>query len=120
MKSWITAVIALAATGLVFFLVTDPLFDAAASEVCGKHGLAHGYVLIDAQGHLGYRPSSAPDFSCTFEDGGGRTVFVDENDGVVEGTAKYLALRFSGWILPVVGAAIGMIGAAKLGLIGDD
>lgn len=119
MKSWIALVIALTATGLVFLLVTDPLFDAAAHEVCENHAREHSYVLIDWDGDLGYR-GSPPDFSCSFEDASGRTTLVDEHDGVVGVTTRYRLLRSLAWILPVVGAALGMLGATKLGLAGDD
>jgi hypothetical protein len=112
-------VVALAFLG---FQLADPFYDAAARSVCSTYAADHGLVLVEARGsprgRRGFR--SFPDYSCRFRDGAGSWAFVDQNDGLIEPTWTYHALRTVGWLSWVVGVATGVGVSAALGLLKQD
>jgi hypothetical protein len=106
------------------FAVSDPIFDAAARNLCSAHAQEHGLELLEAEGIFGYRrmrnwwtPRSAA-YWCRFEDKAGQVVFIDELDRTMHVTWESRATRFAGWgaiVLPIVaGVAIsGVLGLLK-------
>jgi hypothetical protein len=105
--------------GFLGFLVADPIHDAAARSICSTYAAEEGLVLVEARGlpagRLGF--SSFPDYSCDFRDPAGAMVFVDENDGLIDKTWTYRALRVTGWLAWVVAIAACVGISAALGLL---
>jgi hypothetical protein len=108
--------------GFLGFQAADPLYDAAARTACSTYAQDHGLELIQANGmpsgRSGFR--SFHDYSCGFADPTGATVFVDENDELIEPTWAYRGLRVAGWLSWVVGLALGVGLAWFLGLLHRD
>ena len=116
MKS-ILALGTIAVFGFLGYRISDPLYDAAARSICSEHAEDQG--LVDARGaqtgRLAFR--AFPDYSCEFRDPVGATVSVDENDGLIEGTWTYRALRAAGWLSWVAGIVLGVGISVALGLL---
>jgi hypothetical protein len=76
-------------------------------------------VLVEADGRphgrRGFR--HFPDYACRFTDATGSTVLVDENDGLIEPTWTYRALRIAGWLSWVLGVVAGVGVSAAFGLL---
>lgn len=125
MKS-VVALFIVGVTAWIGWSLSDPVFDAAARNLCQAHGDENGLELVDASGRLGYRRFSGffevrtPAYSCEFEEADGDVVLLDEADGVMRVTWESRAIRVGGWLLtfmPIVG---GMAIVGKLGLLKRD
>jgi hypothetical protein len=107
--------------GFLGFLVADPLYDAAARSICSSYAADQGLVLIEARGappgRLGF--ASFPNYSCDFSDSG-HTVFVDENDGLIDPSWEYRGWRAAGWLAWVSCLAAGVGLSFYLGLLQRD
>ena len=108
------------------FTVSDPVFDAAAHQLCSVHAQEHGLELLEANGRFDYRrmrnwwTPRSPAYWCRFEDPAGQVVFIDELDRTMDVTWESRALRFAGWgaiLLPIfAGVAIsGVTGLLRRG-----
>jgi hypothetical protein len=79
-------------------------------------------VLLEARGappgRLGF--ASFPNYSCDFSDATGRTVFVNENDGLIEPTWTYRGWRIAGWLSWVSAIVAGVGLSWHFGLLGRD
>jgi len=108
--------------GFLGFRVSDPLYDAAARSICSPYAADQGLVLVEARGSPAGRPAFAsfPNYSCDFTDSTGRTVFVDENDGLIEHTWTYRGWRAAGWLAWVSCIAAGVGLSWYLGLLKRD
>jgi hypothetical protein len=108
--------------GFLGFRVSDPLYDAAARSVCSSYAVDHGLVLVEAggapSGRFGF--ASFPHYSCRFSDSTGDTVFVDENDRLIEPTWAYRGFRFAGWLSWISAIAGGISLSWCLGLLKRD
>lgn len=108
--------------GFLGFRLADPLYDAAARSMCAPYAAEQGLVLVEARGappgRLGF--ASFPNYSCDFSDPTGRTVFVDENDALIEPTWTYRGWRIAGWIAWVSAIAVGVGLSWHLGLLKRD
>jgi hypothetical protein len=105
--------------GFLGFQVADPIYDAAARSICSTYAADHGLVLSEAhgtpQGRRGYR--YFPHYSCRFTDATGSSVFVDENDRLIEPTWAYRALRAAGWFAWTLSLVAGVGLSVTLGLL---
>ena len=108
--------------GFLGVQVSDPLYDAAARSICSGYAAEQGLVLLEARGAPNDRPAFAsfPDYSCDFSDSTGRTVFVDENDDLIEPTWTYRGWRAAGWLAWVSSIAAGVGLSWYLGLLKRD
>ena len=108
--------------GFLGFRVADPLYDAAARSICSSYAADQGLVLVHARGaptgRLGF--ASFPNYSCRLSDSTGRTVFVDENDRLVEPTWEYRGWRAAGWFSWVFSLAAGVGLSWYFGLLKRD
>ena len=108
--------------GFVGFQVADPIYDAAARSICSTYAADHDLMLTEARGtppgRLGFR--YFPHYTCRFKDASGSTVFVDENDGLIEPTWAYRGLRAAGWLSWVLSLAAGVGLSAAVGLLKRD
>jgi hypothetical protein len=100
----------------------DPLYDAAAWSICSTYAADKDLELNEATGSPTGRRGFAyfPDYSCQFTDSSGTTVFVDENDRLIEPTWTYRGLRAAGWLSWVLGLAVGVGISAALRLLERD
>jgi hypothetical protein len=121
MKSLLALGIVLVA-GFIGYQVSDPLYDAAARSICSRYAADQGLELIKARGsatgRLAFR--SFPNYSCDFIDRDGSTVFVDENDRLIEPTWAYRGLRAGGWLVWTLCIAAGVGVSWHLGLLKRD
>lgn len=96
--------------GFLGFQVADPMYDAAARSICTTYAADHGLVLVEARGT---RPAEvAFGTSRTIRAGSpiptGSTVFVDEEDRLIEPTWTYRGLRAAGWLSWALSLAAGV------------
>lgn len=96
--------------GFLGFQVADPMYDAAARSICTTYAADHGLVLVEARGTPSGRSGFRyfPDYSCRFADPTGSTVFVDEEDRLIEPTWTYRGLRAAGWLSWALSLAAGV------------
>ena len=108
--------------GFLGFLIADPLYDTAARSICSSYASDRGLVVIEARGappgRLGF--ASFPDYSCRLSDATGTTVFVDENDDLIDPTWGYRGWRAAGWLAWVASIAAGVGLSWRLGLLRRD
>ncbi|HEX5938407.1 MAG TPA: hypothetical protein VFZ75_12100 [Actinomycetota bacterium] len=116
------ALLALGIVVVLGFRVSDPLYDAAARSICAPYAAEQGLVLVEARGappgRLGF--ASFPNYSCDFSDSSGHTVFVDENDDLIEPTLTYRGWRIAGWLAWISAIVAGVALAWNLGLLKRD
>ena len=111
-----------AIAGVVGYRLSDPMFDAAAADICEAYASSQGWEVTEYDGRLGrnrWRFPSArvfPDYVCVFRDQTGRSIFLDEFDGVMPRTGKSRWLRSGGWIVMIIfpAGAVALSGAMGL------
>lgn len=116
MKSWISLGV-VAVMVWIAISVSDPVFDAAAEDLCMAHAEKSGLILEEAEGRFGPRrhrnwfTPRPPKYWCRFRSPLGETVYLDELDRVMDVTWRSRGLRFLGWLL-VVSPVIAVVAVA--------